>query len=223
MKKLVLSIAIFAIQITITFAQNAKFQEAMGKALSSMSTAKTADDWKANANAFARIANAEPTEWLPKFYAAQCRLFAGYELTKSNMPEAQDLAKAALTEIQAAEKIAPMETELMVLEAFTYQLQLIENPMANGQKYSPMIFQTLGKAEAINPNNPRIYSIRGMFTANMPEFYGGGIAKATPDIKKAALLFETFKPASPLHPTWGKERNDSALKMVEEKATPSKG
>ena len=217
MKKRVLSIAIIALQITITFAQNAKFQEAMGKALSSMASAKTPEDFKTNANTFARIANAEPMEWLPQFYAAQNRLFAGYALMESNMEEAQELAKTALTEIQAGEKIAPMETELMVLEAFTYQLQLIENPMANGQKFSPMIFKTLGKAEAINPNNPRIYAIRGQFTANMPEFYGGGLEKATPDIRKAAELFATFKPTSPLHPNWGQARNESVLKTIEEK------
>lgn len=217
MKKVSFIIALIAFNIVSIFAQNEKFQMALGKTLGQFGAAKTADDYKNTANAFARIANAEPNEWLPKYYAAQCRVLAGYQLGQTNMAEAQELAKTALTEIQAAQKIVPMETELMVLEAFTYQLQLIENPMANGQKYSPMIFETLGKAEALNPNNPRIYAIRGQFTANMPEFYGGGIAKATPDIKKAAELYETFKPASSLHPNWGKERNESFLKTIESK------
>ena len=121
--------------------------------------------------------------------AAHCRVLAGYELRETNMAEAQELAKAALADIQAAGKLAPTETELMVLEAFTYQLQLLENAMTNGQKYAPMIFETLGKAEAINPENPRIYAIRGEFTLNMPEFYGGGAEKASPDIKKAVEKF----------------------------------
>jgi hypothetical protein len=221
MKNLILSFIIIATCIISLPAQSEKFQVAMGKSLATMSTNKSADDWKNTANTFARIAQAEPNEWLPKFYTAQCRLFAGYDLLKSNMVEAQELAKTALADIQAAEKIAPTETELMVLEAFTYQLQLIENPMANGAQYTPLIYQTLGKAEAINPANPRIYSIRGQFTLNMPEFYGGGVAKATPDIQKAAALFETFKPASALHPNWGKGQNDSVVKMIAAKAAAS--
>ena len=215
MKKVSIIIAIIALQITSIFAQNEKFQMALGQTLGQFATAKNADDYKNTANAFARIANAEPKEWLPQYYAAQCHLLAGYELTRSNMTEAQELAKTALTEIQAAEKLAPMETELMVLKAFTYQLQLIENPMVNGQTYSPMIFEALGKAEAINPENPRIYMIRGEFTLNMPEFYGGGVAKATPDVKKAVEKFGTFKPASPVHPNWGKEHTDLLVKHIE--------
>lgn len=215
MKKYVVLIAALTLLTVKNFAQNEKFQMAMGKTLGQFQAAKTADDYKNTANAFARIANAEPSEWLPKYYAANCRLLAGYELSNSNMTEAQELAKTALTEIQAAQKLAPMETELMVLEAFTYQLQLIENPMTNGQKYTPMIYATLAKAEAINVENPRIYMVKGEFTLNMPEFYGGGVAKATPDIQKAIEKFETFKPASPFHPNWGKEHTKSLLKRLE--------
>ena len=75
--------------------------------------------------------------------------------------------------------------------------------------------RALGKAQAINAENPRIYMIRGEFTLNMPEFYGGGAAKATPDIQKAAEKFETFKPASPLSPNWGKEHNAAVAKRIE--------
>ncbi len=215
MKKVSNIIAIIAIFTSSIFAQSEKFQMAMGQTLGQFGAAKTADDYKNTANAFARIANAEPKEWLPLYYAAHCRLLAGYNLTQTNMTEAQELAKTALTEIQTAQKLVPMESELMVLEAFTYQLQLIENPMVNGQKYSPMIFKTLGKAEAISPNNPRIYMVRGEFTLNMPEFYGGGVAKATPDIQKAVDQFEAFKPESPLHPNWGKEHTASIAKRIE--------
>jgi hypothetical protein len=222
MKKVSIIIVLIALNSVSIFAQNEKMQMALGKTLGQFATAKNADDYKNTANVFARIANAEPTEWLPQYYAAQSHVLAGYELMESNMTEAQELAKMALNEIKAAQKIAPMETELMVLEAFTYQLQLLENAMTNGQKYAPMIFATLGKAEAINPENPRIYSIRGEFTLNMPEFYGGGVAKATPDIKKAAEKFGTFKPASPVHPNWGKERTESLVKRVE-KTEGSKG
>ena len=73
------------------------------------------------------------------------------------------------------------------------------------------------KAEAIDPKNPRVNYVRGQFALNMPEFYGGGAAKATPDIEKAAAKFADFKPTSPIHPTWGTAQNAAILKALQAK------
>ncbi len=218
MKKLIISAIVLFFAAVQLNAQSPKLQQAVGKTLGEMATAKTADEKTAVINAFARIADAEPAEWLPRYYTALNRTFMAYDVMNSDMAAAQEMAKTALSEVKTAQKVAPMESELMVLEAFIYQLQLIENPMANGQKYSPMIFQVLGKAEAIDANNPRINYIRGQFTLNMPEFYGGGVAKATPDIEKAAAKFADFKPTSPIHPNWGSEQNAGILKSIKAKA-----
>ena len=188
---------------TSVHAQNEKFQMAMGKAMGQMSSSKTPEEWKNTANTFSRIASVETTEWLPQYYAALSHLYAGYTIMGSNMAEAQGLATAALTEIQAAQKIAPAESELVALEAFAYQLQLLEDPMSKGAEMSGKIFATLGKAEAMNPANPRTYYLRGNFMLNMPEFFGGGPAKAAPDAQKAVAAYAAFTPASPLHPNWG--------------------
>lgn len=225
MKKLVISAIVLFFAAAQLDAQSSKLQQAIGKTLGDMAAAKTADEKNAVINAFARIADAESAEWLPRYYTALNRTLMAYDVMNADMAAAQEMAKTALSEVKTAQKVAPMESELMVLEAFIYQLQLLENAMANGQKYSPMIFQTLGKAEAIDANNPRINYIRGQFTLNMPEFYGGGVAKATPDIEKAAAKFAAFKPASPIHPTWGSERNAAILKSLQAKsaATAPKG
>jgi hypothetical protein len=212
MKKLaILMIGLLMANLALT-AQNGKFQAAMGQALGQMGASKGPEELKATANTFARIAGVEKTEWLPSYYAALCRLSAGYSLLQSNMGEAQNLAATALTEIQTAQKIAPNESELYALEAFAYQLQLLEDATSKGAEYSAKVFATLGKAEAMNPNNPRVFYLRGNFTLNMPEFFGGGMAKAAPDLKKAAELYGSFQPASPFHPTWGK---DDALALAE--------
>ena len=196
----------FLMLITITAqAQNEKFQMAMGKALGEMASNKGVEGLKTSANTFARIASVETTEWLPQYYAALCHLYAGYSTMENNMGEAQNLARTALSEIQAAQKIAPTESELVALEAFAYQLQLLEDPMSKGAEMSGKIFATLGKAEALNPTNPRTYYLRGNFTLNMPEFFGGGAAKAAPDLQKAMAAYAAFKLASPLHPNWGAE------------------
>jgi hypothetical protein len=217
MKKLIISAIVLFFAAVQLNAQNPKLQQAVGKTLGEMAAAKTADEKSTVINAFARIADAEPTEWLPRYYTALNRIFMAYDVRGTDMAAAQEMAKTALAEVKTAQKVAPMESELMVLEAFIYQLQLIENPMANGQKYTPMILQTLGKAEAIDAKNPRVNYVRGQFTLNMPEFYGGGIAKATPDIEKAATKFADFKPTSPIHPNWGSEQNAAILKSLQAK------
>jgi hypothetical protein len=221
MKRLIISAIVLFFAAAQLNAQNPKLQEAIGKTLGEMAIAKTLAEKQNVINAFARIADAESTEWLPRYYTALNRTLMAYDLKDSDMSAAQELAITALGEVKVAIKMAPTESELWVLEAFIYQLQLIEDPMANGQKFVPMFYQALTKAETLDPKNPRVNYIRGQFTLNMPEFYGGGAAKATPDIEKAAAKFATFQPASPIHPTWGAERNAEILKSLPVKATPA--
>ena len=45
----------------------------------------------------------------------------------------------------------------------------------------------------------------------MPEQFGGGCTASKPVAENAAKLFATFKPASPIHPIWGKEMVDGIL------------
>jgi hypothetical protein len=221
MKKLIISAIVLFFVAAQLNAQNPKLQELLGKALGEMAAAKTLKDKQALINTFAQIADAEPTEWLPRYYVALNRTFMAYDLKDSDMGAAQELGKTALEEVKMAKKIAPIESELWVLEAYIYQLQLIEDPMSNGMKFTPMIYNTLKKAETLDPKNPRVNYIRGQFTLNMPEFYGGGAAKATPDIEKAAAKFAVFQPTSPVHPTWGAERNAEILKSLQVKVAPA--
>ncbi|AEE48351.1 hypothetical protein [Haliscomenobacter hydrossis] len=214
MKNLAILFLSFLFMTTTLQAQNGKFQMAMGKALGEMASNKGVEGLKTSANTFSRIASVETTEWLPQYYAALCHLYAGYSIMESNMAEAQNLAKTALTEIQAAQKIAPSESELVALEAFAYQLQLLEDPMTKGAEMSGKIFATLGKAESLNPANPRTYYLRGNFTLNMPEFFGGGAAKASPDVQKAVAAYAAFTPASPFHPNWGAEEATELAEKV---------
>jgi hypothetical protein len=46
---------------------------------------------------------------------------------------------------------------------------------------------------------------------NTPEAFGGGKANAKKQFEKALELYKTFKPASPLHPDWGKDEAEKSL------------
>ena len=46
----------------------------------------------------------------------------------------------------------------------------------------------------------------------IPEQFGGGCSTAKPELQTALDKFNSFKPASELHPNWGKARTEDLLK-----------
>jgi hypothetical protein len=198
------------------FSQNAKYTGAMAKALTELDSAKTIAQHQDAANSFARIASAEPKEWLPGYYAAFSLVSAAFMQLKETPAKALETLDAAQSNLDKAHMIAPNESEIAVLQAYILIARVSENPMVKGQELSPQVFALLGKAAALNPQNPRAPFLQGTYTMNMPEFYGGGAAKAKPYFEKAASLFE--QPAiDNLMPHWGKDTNAYFLEMASKK------
>lgn len=209
MKNAFLSI-IFTLFHIAAFAQNARYTAAMTKAIAQLDSAKTSAQHLEAANSFARIASAEPKEWLPAYYAAFGQINAAFVLLRENPSKAEEAIEAAQSSLDKAKALAPTESEIAVLQAYILIARVSENPMVKGQELSPQVFAELGKAAALNPDNPRAPFLQGMYTLNMPEFYGGGAARAKPFFEKAAVLYEKAQPEA-LMPTWGKESNAKFL------------
>lgn len=209
MKNIIFLFALILFQIS-GFAQNAKYTAAMTKAILQLDSAKTSAQHLEAANGFARIASAESKEWLPAYYAALSQVSAAFGLLKDNPAKALEVIDAAQFSLDKAMAIAPKESELAVLQAYILIARVSENPMVKGQELSPQVFAALGKAAALNPENPRAPFLQGMYTLNMPEFYGGGAARAKPFFEKAAALYEQAQPGE-LMPRWGKETNAQFL------------
>ena len=85
------------------------------------------------------------------------------------------------------------------------------NPMVNAPVYLPKANSALDDAEKLDPENPRIYYLRGKSTMNTPKFFGGGKEAAIPVFEKALCVFKTFKPKSVVHPIWGQS---DALRLL---------
>jgi hypothetical protein len=216
MKKYIIALATIVFVAFNAFGQTDKFNNAMKAAVAQFDTAKTPDQFIAAGNTFSRIAGAEPTQWLPEYYAAYTNLVAGFMTTGTDMAKAQTLIDQAQALITSAQKKAKMPadlSEIAVVQAYIYIGKVTEDPMAKGGELSPKVFAELGKAAAMNPANPRAQFVQGMFTLNMPEFYGGGAKNAKPFFEKASDLFETEK-ADGVRPTWGKGQNDHYLQQV---------
>jgi hypothetical protein len=192
------------------FAQDkSEYYQAMGSTLSEMGTVNSNTGYLDLANKFQRIAENQQTEWLPAYYNALCiTIYSFGEQVKAKIDPLLDQAQ---TMVDKAMKINVKESELWVLQGMMYQARIMVDPMTRGQKYSMLANEAFAKAEALNPENPRIYYLQGESLLNIPKAYGGGPEVAKPLFQKAHDKFLTFKPANPLSPNWGKDQNEQLL------------
>jgi len=184
-------------------AQSDVYLSAMKNGLANLDTLQSNNSFISAANTFERIAEAEPEEWLPLYYAAYTRLLGG--VTAQNKDTQDALYDQALASLKKAEIIMPNNSEIYALKGYALYMKMAVDPMERYQSIASAE-KELEKALAINPSNPRVYLIRGQNKFYTPETYGGGKDAAKPLLLKAKELFETSKPAHELDPHWGKER-----------------
>lgn len=191
---------------------NEKFVKAMEKALSGMDTLKTAEQWQTASNNFERIAQKEQKEWLPAYYVALSQTMI-FNLSQ-DQTKYEALAKKADEYITKADSLNPNNSEVLVLRSMVSGLYIRLNPMVNGMKYGPLAGMQLEKAKSLDAENPRVYMQEGITAYFTPAQWGGDKEKGKKLLETAAAKFETFKPASSIHPNWGKKTNTMFLEMA---------
>ena len=203
MKKLLLSAVILFIAFA-SFSQSEKFTQAMKKNLGAMdSSFKNPADLLKLANSFERIATAEKSEWLPYYYAAFCQVNLGFmEQDKSKIDALADKASSL---IAAADLLAPNNSEISCIKSMIASCHMMVDPMTRWQEYGAASSSNMEASMSQDPTNPRPYYLKGQGLKYTPEQFGGGCTTAKPALETALEKYATFKPASELHPSWGKE------------------
>ncbi len=193
---------------------SANYEETMKVNIQKLNTEFTASGLSNLAGQFERIANAESGKWHPRYYTAYCYVWATAvgEMAAEDKHKLLDLAQVQMDILQKSFK---KESEIFALQAFLYQMRITD--MSKGFKYSSLASEALAEAEKLNPNNPRIYYLRGNNTFHTPKAFGGGKEKAKPMFEKAAGLFESQKPANAIEPAWGSEHNKQMLAECDSK------
>ncbi len=200
-------ITLLFVAITST-AFSSKYEEAMKTNIDKLYELTTAAELQTLANQFERIARAETNKWLPDYYAAYC--FVRSTLFNELDAEAKnDQLNKAQQIVEKLMKSHDSESEVHALQAFIYQLRITD--IASGAKYSRKAASSIAAAERLNPENPRVYYLRGSNTFHTPNFFGGGAENAKPDLEKAASIFEAKKHEESLMPTWGWYHNQQLL------------
>lgn len=204
MKKLLVVVSMF-----LFGAINAqKFEGAMEKGLMQFKDAKSPDEMLAASAFFERVADAEKDKWLPYYYAAQTQILGAWMNPKSDKDK---VAEKANELILKAELLSPNNSEIYCLKQMTAVMQLTVDPMSRWQTYGAIAAEAVAKAKAADASNPRPYMLEGQYLMNVPEAFGGGKAVAKKILEKSMSMFESFKPASPFHPNWGKDQATTAL------------
>lgn len=208
MRKILLAFAVLFITV-VTMAQSEKYNGAMTAKIAELANNKTADDWLSSSAAFERIADAEKEQWLPYYYAAYTQCL--YALIKNDAVNNDQYADKVEALVAKADALAPNNSEVSVVKSIVATLRMIVNPMQRYQQYGPAIEKALNDAKSQDPNNPRPYFIQGQNLRYTPEQFGGGCASAKPVLEEALKKYGDFKPASELHPNWGKKQVEDLI------------
>lgn len=204
MKKILFAAVLILCALFTRAQENGKYIAAMNKNLMAMDDAfKNPASLLALANNFERIAEAEKTEWLPYYYAAFCQVNYGFMDTDKSKTDL--IAEKATEFINKADLLNPNNSEISCIKSMIASCHMMVNPMERYMQYGPESSKQLEAAMQQDPANPRPDMLIGQSLKYTPEQFGGGCKTAKVQLESAMKKFETFKPASPLHPNWGKE------------------
>jgi hypothetical protein len=207
MKNLI--IYLFSIFSLTAFGQDAKYMQAMEKNVATLDTAMSVQTFQNASNAFERIGNSNPKEWLPLYYQAYCYVMMGMRQEEnSKKDEYYDHAEQL---INKAEGLSADNSEIIVMQSFVTSMKISVDPMSRGQKLGMQSGMLLEKAIKLDSENPRAYLLKGTGLMYRPPQFGGGKDKAIPVLEIAVAKYKTFKPANSIMPHWGEKRAQEVL------------
>jgi hypothetical protein len=193
---------------TVTLMAQTKYETAMQNGLNNTKAIKTPQEANTLAAYFERIGDAEKTQWLPYYYAANNYILAAWMGAATDKDKAAEKINKLITKAEAIEK---ENSEIYCLKQQLAVLQLTVDPSNRWQAFGAKASEAIAKAKILDPTNPRPYFLEGQYLLNVPEAFGGGKAVAKKIFEKAISLYSVNKPASALHPSWGKAETEKAL------------
>jgi tetratricopeptide (TPR) repeat protein len=210
MKKLSTTLALAFAFIFSALCADPAFENAMKTQLAAMKTIQTLEESQAVTNAFLRIAEAKPEEWLPLYYAAYLQTTAvfRFEVDKDQYLD------QAMTLVEKAEKIAVDNSEVTAMKGYVVMGKISLDPASRGQSLSPQAMQLFGKAINLDRENPRALMLMSQMEQGMAQFFGQGPEKACGLARNAIALYskeESKINENYLLPTWGKNQAEQVV------------
>lgn len=188
----------------LSFAQSEKYTKAMEALVPAVDTTRSVEGLTQLANSFERIANAEKTQWLPFYYAALCQVnIANTYFQMQKMDLIDPLMDKAEPSLNKAMELEKNNSEVMLLKKMFNTAKMMADPMNRYMTFGATATEAMEAAKSLNPENPRVYLMEGIDKFYTPEQYGGSKTEGKKLFEQASKKFESFKPASSIHPNWG--------------------
>ncbi len=193
------------------FAIDAKYFETMTKNINQVYNAQTIEELQQAVNVLDRVGGAEKIKWEPFYYASfGYIMMANREKDIVKKDVYLDQAQVALDKASA---IAANESEIVAIQGFIHMIRVTVDPGARGQKYSTLATQFFGKANGLNPENPRALALLAQMQFGTARFFNAANTEACETTSKALEKFATYKSENPLAPVWGKSMTEDLLKQ----------
>jgi hypothetical protein len=204
MKYFLLPVLIVAFA-TSSSAQNEKFAKAMEALVPAVDTTRSPEGLNELANSFERIANAEKTQWLPFYYAALCHInIANLYFQQQKTDQIDIVMDKAEPLVNAAAALQKDNSEIMLLKKMFNTGKMMADPMNRYMTFGMDAQASLETAKSLDARNPRVYLMEGIDKYFTPEQFGGSKVEGRKLFEEADRLFGEFRPASSIHPDWGR-------------------
>lgn len=186
-------------------AQPGKYHMAMGKAFGQMGKAENAEGFVQTAATFERIMESAETaeeKYWPRYYAALNLIIGNWQM--SDIAQRDQVLDKALDLITPVLKEQPNDDEFETLRGYALMAKLSANPQERGQSYSPMVFESFGKAMGMNPNNPRPMALMARQQLGTAQFFGSKPDEACALAERSLGLFDAEQKDG-YAPRWGRD------------------
>jgi len=208
---LMLSSGLFAGSAPKSGTPPGKYQEAMQKYIHLIDTANTVPSFLEAANFFERIAKAEPTEWLPEYYAAYSYLNAA--MTTDDLDVVDDYCDKAEGLLAGSGSVEGADqSEILCLFSLAYTVRIKVDMFGRGMQNTDISMKLLKEAAELNPANPRVYYLRARLIVGRPKQFGGGLEAGLPLLQVASQHYAKVPHVDgSLLPDWGRKITASLL------------
>lgn len=202
--------AIVLFTATMAFGADEKYEVKMGETIRMFETCSTFEDYQSLANRFRVIANAEPGEWLPLYYEAQCYVLMGFMGQLDTEQREAYLGKAS-ADVDRMLEMAPDEAEVYVMKAFYHTGYLVIDPAQRAMSTTPLINAAIARALQLEPENPRARFLQLSNELGTANFFGSDTAPICEKARNLLASWDAYQLQSPIHPNWGKSETEGIV------------
>jgi tetratricopeptide (TPR) repeat protein len=168
---------------------------------------------------FLALAAAEPKSAAAHYWlaVADWRLVPMFMRKEGGEEKAKLHCKEGIQQAEVALTLDPKFAEALALKVGLQGLAFSFNPAA-GMMLGAEMEESIQRAVAMAPQNPRVLFLDALNTLNKPAFVGGGADKALVKFRKSIELFTAAAVADSVAPDWGRDdaflwAGRSAMKM----------